>query len=180
MKTTKTILVVSLSFCCCLLFQSCAPGPLEGDWFACKDEACTRLDDDGVRFTADNRWATLEAPGSTFDAGEPYEMAGLRGDYTFDGTHLTVSADGEPEQQTIRVEFDGGDLLLHVKTSSDVACAQREGEPVTCEEPRPGPEFKVVRFKRAGDAMPVPVEPDWIKKGKQPTPTTPAPPPAGG
>lgn len=177
MKSTKIVLVITFSLSCCLALQSCTAGPLEGDWFPCKDEACTQLDDDGIRFTAGNRWAMLEAPGSTFDAGEPYEMNGMRGDYTFDGTHLTVYLDGEPEQQTLRVDFDGGDLLLHVKTSSDVACAQPEGEPVKCEEPRE-PESQVLRFKRAGDAQPVPVEPDWKKKGEQPSTTMPAPPPA--
>ncbi len=178
---TKIILVLTLTLFACLLLQSCTAGPLEGDWFPCKDEACTRLDDDGIRFTAGNRWALLEAPGSTYDAGESYEMDGPRGDYTFDGTDLTIFLDGEPEQQTIRVEFDNGDLLLHVKTSTDVACAQPEGGPVHCDPPPPQEELKVLRFKRAGDAQPVPlVPPDQIKKGDPPNTTTPAPPPADG
>lgn len=171
---TKIALVLSLSLLACLLMQSCTSGPLEGDWFPCKDEACTRLDDDGIRFTADNRWATLDAPGSTFEPGEPYELDGPRGDYTFDGTHLTVTMDGEPEVQTIRVDFaDNGDLLLHVKSSSDVACAQPQGEPVKCTPPDPEEEIKVIRFKRAGDAMTVPVEPREKKNGTQPVPVPP-------
>ncbi len=173
---TKIALVLSLSLTACLLMQSCTPGPLEGDWFACDDEACTRLDDDGIRFTADNRWATLEAPGSTFDAGESYEMAGPRGHYTYDGTHLTMTMDGEAETHRLRVELDhNGDLLLYVKSVSDVACAQPQGEPVKCVPPPPEEEIRVVRFRRAGDATPVPVEPWEQKKGKEPQP---APPPA--
>jgi hypothetical protein len=143
------------------LFASCTSGPLEGDWFQCEDAACTTLDDNGVRFTANGRWGALEAPGGDYEPGEAYELDNPRGTYTLEGNTLTLYLDGSNEPQSMRISFDGDDILVHGVPQVSVACT----EPVptredttssgsTCKE-EPG-EPRVLRFRRVGDAGEVP------------------------
>lgn len=176
-KTFKLLTLVPL-FACCFVILSCTSGPLEGDWFPCKDEACTRLDDDGVRFSADDRWGILEAPGSTYDPGESYELQPVRGDYSFDGSSVTLYADGTPEQITMRVEFEGDDLILYTRSTTEHACSAGPDGVPTCEPPKQTTEEKPMRFVRVADPGSVPVGPvDWGKKGQTP-PKAPDPAPA--
>lgn len=178
MTFKKLPLILLISATCGLLLQSCTSGPLEGDWFPCEDEACTRLDDDGIRFTADDRWSMIDVDGSSYEAGEPIRMEEARGDYSFDGDHVTLSLDGSSEQRTFKVEFDGDDMLLYVESSSSQStCSAPQGGPVHCDKQPPRTEIQPLRFKRVGEASPVPVTPNDWTRNKEDTPQPVPPPP---
>lgn len=151
-----TLSLVALLF---LSVSSCTPGPLEGDWFQCEDDTCATLDDNGVRFTADGRWGALDAPGGELEPGEGYELEGPRGTYSLDGETLTIRVDGTGEAKSVRISFDGDDLLIHDVEQGAVACAQPappaggDAPPPTCEEQT---ELKTLRFRRVADAGEVP------------------------
>lgn len=153
------------------MIPSCTEGPLEGDWFACKDAACTVLDDNGIRFTADGRWGILEAPGSELEPGETYELGDARGTYRYGGSTLTLTLDGTTESETVQVSFDGELLVIRVKTTI-VSCTNTAPPPGGGEPPPPiceeSEEEDVVRLKRVGPAGEVP-------EGEGPRWTTPAP-----
>ena len=110
--TTTTTIAMTMG----LLGAGCVPSALEGDWFACEDDACTTLDDNGVRLTHDGRWAMLEAPGGSLEPGEAYEVEAPWGDYTFDGTviHLTVDPPGGPDGMALdfALELHGDELVV--------------------------------------------------------------------
>lgn len=139
----------------------CSIGPMEGDWFQCKDEACTVLDDEGIRFTAGDRWGALDAPGGSYDPGEPYELDHPRGTYAYDGETLTLTQDGGGEQLSAQISFEGEVMVIRAYLERQVCepSPYRPGEPTpppTCHLRR---EEKLVRFKRVGDAGEVPVDP---------------------
>jgi hypothetical protein len=138
----------------------CSVGPMEGDWFQCKDEACAVLDDEGIRFTAGDRWGALDAPGGTYDPGEPYELEHPRGTYTYDGDTLTLTQDGSGELLSAQISFEGEVMVIRAHLEQQVC----EPSPYRPGEPTPHPtcylrrEEKLVRFKRVGDAGEVPLD----------------------
>ncbi len=157
-----------ITLCCSLLVQSCGGDPLVGDWFACKDAACTRLDDDGVRFTEEGEVGLLEAPGSTYDPHEMYRMT-IVGSYEYEDETLTVTSYEDGKTASIRAVMDGDDLILHMQTASSSCISQPGGAPKCKTE---APSTEAVRFKRVHDHMdpgPPPCDP--------PNTTTPAPAP---
>jgi hypothetical protein len=83
-----------------------------GDWFPCKDLACTALADDGYRFTQQGRWHALEAPGSSLEAEESYcvEQSGKQsGSYTLSGSTVTLRPDVGNGVQTATFAMQGTD-----------------------------------------------------------------------
>jgi len=151
---------------------SCGGDGLEGDWFPCKDTACTKLDDEGIRFSDSGRWGLLEAPSGEVGAG--YELAGPRGRYAFNGDTLTLYMDGLAESESVKVSFEGEFLVIHVKAST-----------VSCAEPAPGPgapaptceETEIeeqLRFKRVGPSGDVPQwsDPPIFEEDLPPPPPT--------
>lgn len=88
---------------------------LFGDWFACKDQNCTTLDDAGFRFTQDGRWNALDAPGSSLEAGEHYcveQGQGSSGTYTLSGQTLTLQSELSKGVQRLTFELQGADAAL--------------------------------------------------------------------
>jgi len=89
-------------------------GRLVGDWFICEDASCTEMDDDGLRFFADGRWAGLDADGPVegdiamcveieFDRGGQYEVSNAT---------LRVFNEREGEEMSFQFELDGDRLTL--------------------------------------------------------------------
>ncbi len=169
---------------CGLLVQSCGGDELVGDWFACKDAACSRLDDDGIRFTEQGGFSLLEAPGSSYDPGEAYSVD-MVGSYTFDGSTLTVTEAQSGESMPMQARLDGEDLIIYLDTAAAdcIAKAGGSGAPKCKSE---APSVEAVRFKRVGYhgcggppqgsgpntttpvPSPIPSPPDG--PGKEPTP----------
>jgi hypothetical protein len=178
----RDIVVLLATILLATIIPSCTEGPLEGDWFACVDAACTVLDENGIRFTADGRWGILEAPGSELEPGETYELGGARGTYRYGGSTLTLTLDGTTESETVQVSFDGELLVIHVKTTI-VSCANTAPPPGGGEPPPPiceeSVEEDVVRLKRVGPAGEVPEGegPRWTDDIPAPPPQAPTPAP---
>jgi hypothetical protein len=141
--------------------SSCSVGPLEGDWFECEDAACTVLDDDGIRFTAGDRWGVLDAPGGTYDQGEPYELEQPRGYYDYDGETLSLTLDGSSERMEARLTFDGDIAVIRVLAKQEVCEPSmiKPGEPTAPSTCHIETIDKTTRFKRVGDAGSVPYAP---------------------
>ncbi|MCC7383823.1 MAG: hypothetical protein IT384_18420 [Deltaproteobacteria bacterium] len=56
------------------LLSACGGSAIEGDWFFCEDTRCAELDDMGLRFGDDGWGYVLDAPGTSLDFGEAYEV----------------------------------------------------------------------------------------------------------
>ena len=142
--------------------SSCTVGPLEGDWFECEDAACTVLNDDGIRFTAGDRWGVLDAPGGTYDPGEAYELEQPRGTYDYDGERLVLTLDGSNERMEARLTFDGDIAVIRVQASHEVCEPSmiKPGEPTAPPACHMETIDETTRFKRVGDAGSVPYAPN--------------------
>jgi len=86
-----------------------------GDWFPCKDAACTTLDDGGLRFTQEGRWHALEAPGSRLEATESYcveQSKNKSGSYTLSGSTLTLWSELSKGVQKLTFNMQGVDAAM--------------------------------------------------------------------
>ena len=108
---------------CALFLSNCGYGGLVGDWFRCEDKSCSELDDEGLRFGPNERWALLDAPGNGLEEGEVYFLSEVGGDYLLDGETLTIFEDGQDEPTIATVTFEAGGMLL-IRVSSIVEVCQ--------------------------------------------------------
>ena len=67
------------------------PASLLGDWFTCKTNDCSTLDNDGMQLKAGGAAIGLEAPGETLEPKEPYcEVSDNTGTYKWKSPDLEV------------------------------------------------------------------------------------------
>ena len=142
----------------------CGPSEVDGDWFVCLEPSCVTLDDDGVRLF-EGKWATLDAPGSRLEPGEPYEARAPWGSFRYTGRTLELSAEGG-EVRALSVEVDGAVVRVTAADSSDRLLLMRVGD---------GEPIDGAALEGAHLAPPLPGQP-----GRTPTPTPPPAAPGGG
>lgn len=93
---------------------------IAGDWFRCRDRACSELDDDGIRLTADGRIIELEAPGGRLEPNEQYCANGLVATYSYAAGQLTLtSAERGGETLTATFVVEGDRAILSNVFSSE-------------------------------------------------------------
>lgn len=93
------LILITLTMLACDESESNDPtvSPEVGDWFACSDEACSELNDDGFRLSADGTWYQLEADGSRLEPGEAYcknAWPGAAETYTYMDSMLLIDGTG--------------------------------------------------------------------------------------
>ena len=90
-------------------------GGIEGDWFLCEDDDCSRFDS-GVRLAADGTWTDLNSQRGNDGRIESYcvdgSSGGERGRYRYDGARLTVTDDRERTVLEAQIQFDGDEAIL--------------------------------------------------------------------
>jgi hypothetical protein len=98
-------------------------GDIVGVWFLCRDQSCSSIDSDGLLFRADGTWAETIAPGTTMDDGEAYceQTSPVHsGTYSWDGTVLRMTSQGQTMSWVLTIEGDRGRIQLDETASLDV------------------------------------------------------------
>ena len=156
------------ALCLGVLFACCAPYEIDGDWILCKDDSCTELGENGIRFTDGGRWGLLEASEGT--AGAPvYDLQlKARGRYDIDDGQIILWTDGESTPITLQMEmFENGDLRVKIPDiKPNVTCVSADAPPriggsspteTNCNLAPSYPTNTTVRLRRVGNAGAVPV-----------------------
>lgn len=178
---TRSLILTALGVSLLVNANSCGISPLEGDWFFCENAACTELGDEGVRFTADDRWGVLDAPGGSYEPGEPVELERERGRYSFDGSTITLTLDGSSERESVQVAFEDDDTVVIQVTIREGVCEPSPAVPG--ETPAPPKCYETereekVRLRRVGPAGEVPVSDSPLADDPPPSTDVPSPTPA--
>jgi hypothetical protein len=95
-------LLVTVAVC---LLSACGGGPLEGDWFICRDAGCGTLDEKGIRFRSDDTWVPLIAYGSSADPRETYCNLNINGSYEVQDDGLTLHGVSSAELTSVSIDM---------------------------------------------------------------------------